>query len=125
MEVFMDYFNYLRNLELMNQMESGYDMSRLENQPWPLTFQNKSKQYLLSKSIEHIKEYVIDETEDSEFYSKLISLAPNEEQKKIIDNIIKSIFLINNVLSGVYLFLKVLHINIRSKLQNLFKQEFQ
>ena len=83
----MDYFNYLRNLELMNQMESGYDMSRLENQPWPLTFQNKSKQYLLSKSIEHIKEYVIDETEDSEFYSKLISLAPNEEQKKIIEDI--------------------------------------
>lgn len=83
----MDYFNYLRNIELINQMESGYDISRVESQPWPLTFQNKSKQYLLSKAIEHVKEYIMDETNDAEFYSKLISLAPNEEQKKIIEDI--------------------------------------
>ena len=83
----MDYLNYLRNIELMNYMEPGYDTSRAENEPWPLTFQNKSKQYLLSKSIEHVKEYIMDETMDSEFYNKLIALAPNEEQKKIIEDI--------------------------------------
>lgn len=83
----MDYFNYLRNLELMNQLESGYDIPRAESQPWPLTFQNKSKQYLLNKTIEQVKEYVMDETMDSEFYTKLISVAPNEEQKKIIEDI--------------------------------------
>lgn len=83
----MDYFNYLRNLELMNQMESGYDISRVETQPWPLTFQNKSKQYLISKAIEHVKEYIMDETNDAAFYNRLIALAPNEEQKKIIEDI--------------------------------------
>lgn len=83
----MDYFNYLTNLELMNQMESGYNISRAESQPWPLTFQTKSKQYLLSKAIEHVKEYIMDETNDTEFYNKLIALAPNEEQKKIIEDI--------------------------------------
>ena len=82
----MDYFNYLRNLELMNQMQTDYDISRIENEPWPLTFQNKSKQYLLSKSIEHVKEYVMDEINDTAFYNRLIALAPNEEQKKIIED---------------------------------------
>lgn len=83
----MDYFAYLRNLELMNQIQNSYDISRLENEPWPLTFQNKSKQFLLSKSIEHVKEYIMDEINDANFYNKLIALAPNEEQKKIIEDI--------------------------------------
>jgi len=83
----MDYFNYLRNLELMNQMQTDYDISRIENEPWPLTFQNKSQQYLLSKATEHVKEYILDETEDAEFYTRLIALAPNEDQKRIIEDI--------------------------------------
>lgn len=83
----MDYYTYLRNLELMNQMKNNYDISRIDAQPWPLTFQNKSQQYLLSKSIENIKDFIMDENEDAEFYTKLISLAPNEEQKKIIEDI--------------------------------------
>ena len=84
----MDYFTYMRNLELMNQMNNNYDNDmRIDNEPWPLTFQNKSKQYLLSKSIEQVKEYIMDEINDADFYTSLISLAPNEEQKKIIEDI--------------------------------------
>lgn len=84
----MDYFTYMRNLELMNQMNNNYDDTmRVDNQPWPLTFQNKSKQYLLSKSIEQVKEYIMDEINDTDFYTRLIALAPNEEQKKIIEDI--------------------------------------
>lgn len=83
----MDYYEYLRNLEFINQMKNDYDISRIDSEPWPLTFQNKSQQYLLSKAIESVKEYIMDETEDSEFYTKLISIAPNEEQKKIIEDI--------------------------------------
>ncbi len=83
----MDYYTYLRNLELMNNIGNDYDISRIDAQVWPLTFQSKSQQYLLSKAIESVKEYIMDETEDSEFYTKLIALAPNEEQKKIIEDI--------------------------------------
>lgn len=83
----MDYFSYLNNLELMNQIQNTYDINRATPDPWPLTFQNKSYQYLLSKSIENIKEFVIDEINDTDFYNNLISLAPNEEQKKIIEDI--------------------------------------
>lgn len=83
----MDYYTYLRNFELMNQMKNEYDISRIDAGPWPLTFQNKSQQYLLSKAIENIKEYILDENEDATFYSRLITLAPNEEQKKIIEDI--------------------------------------
>jgi rubrerythrin len=83
----MDYYTYLRNLELMNQKQGEYDMSRIESQPWPLTFQNKSKQYLLSKAIENVKEYIMDETNDVQFYERLISLSPNQDEKKIIQDI--------------------------------------
>ena len=34
----MDYFTYLRNLELMNQMQTNCDIQRIENDVWPLTF---------------------------------------------------------------------------------------
>lgn len=84
----MDYFTYMRNLELMNQINNSYDNDmRIDNEAWPLTFQNKSKQYLLSKSIEQVKEYIMDETNDADFYTRLIALAPNEDQKKIIEDI--------------------------------------
>lgn len=83
----MDYFNYLKNLELMSHFDLEYNTTRVENSPWPLTFQNKSKQYLLNKATQHIKEYISDETNDAEFYNTLISLAPNEEQKKLIEDI--------------------------------------
>lgn len=83
----MDYYTYLRNMEFMNQMNNDYDMTREEDMPWPLTFQNKSQQYLLSKAIQQVKEYIIDETNDADFYTKLIQMAPNDEQKKIIEDI--------------------------------------
>ena len=72
----MDYYTYLRNMEFMNQMNNDYDMTRAENMPWPLTFQNKSEQYLLSKAIEQVKEYIIDETNASAI-SSLIAKGDN------------------------------------------------
>ena len=57
----MDYYTYLRNLEYLNQMQNTFTDIRVDNEPWPLTFQNKSSQYILSKAIEHVKEYITDE----------------------------------------------------------------
>lgn len=83
----MDYYTYLRSMEFLNQIQNNFNNIRIDSEPWPLTFQNKSSQFLLSKSIEQIKDYIADENEDAMFYDKLINLAPNEEQKKIIANI--------------------------------------
>lgn len=83
----MDYYTYLRNLEYLNQMQNNFTDIRVDNEPWPLTFQNKSSQYILSKAIEQVKEYITDENEDEMFYDNLISLAPSDEQKKIIADI--------------------------------------
>lgn len=83
----MDYYTYLRNMEFLNQMQNDFNNVRIDDEPWPLTFQNKSSQFLLSKAIEHVKEYIADENEDEMFYDKLIKLAPSEEQKRIIADI--------------------------------------
>lgn len=83
----MDYYTYLRNMDIFNQMQNDVNNIRINDEPWPLTFQNKSTQFLLTKSIENVKSYVLDENEDEMFYDKLINLAPNEEQKKIIADI--------------------------------------
>jgi len=83
----MDYYTYLRSMEFFNQMQNDFNNVRIANEPWPLTFQNKSSQFLLSKSIENVKSYIQNENEDAIFYDTLIKLAPNEEQKKIIENI--------------------------------------
>lgn len=83
----MDYYTYLRNMEFLNQMQNNFNDIRIDSEPWPLTFQSKSSQFLLSKAIEKVKSYILDENEDEAFYDKLITLAPNEEQKKIIADI--------------------------------------
>ncbi len=82
----MDYYTYMQNIAFMNQVQNDH-INRIDNEPWPLTFQNKSTQYLLSKAIEQVKNYITDENEDESFYNRLIALAPNEEQKKIIEDI--------------------------------------
>lgn len=83
----MDYYTYLSNINYFNQMHNSGIDTRADTQPWPLTFQNKSSQFLLSKAIENVKSYIIDENEDEAFYDKLIQLAPNDDQKKIIADI--------------------------------------
>lgn len=80
----MDYYTYLREI---NYIQSDYSDFRAMESPWPLTFQDKSSQYLLNKSVENIKGYILDENNDSNFYTKLITLAPNENQKNIIEGI--------------------------------------
>ena len=83
----MDYYTYLRSMDFFNQMQCDFETSRLSNEPWPLTFQTKSSQYLLSKAIEKVKDYILDENNDEAFYNKLIMQAPNDEEKKIISDI--------------------------------------
>lgn len=75
----MDYFNYYTNY-------NNYYMSR-ENLPWILDFTNKSVQYNLNTAINMIRSSVNDEAEDAAMYEALISMAPNNEAKEIIQNI--------------------------------------
>lgn len=91
----MDYLTYLRNFDYnaqgynpMQCMQYGANAERNPSStPWPLDFQSKSFQYLLSKAIAGIKESVADERHDELFYDFLISKAPTEEQKEIITGI--------------------------------------
>ena len=75
----MDYFNYYTNF-------NNYYMPR-ENLPWILDFTNKSIQYNLNTAITMIKNSINDEAEDAAMYEALINVAPNEEAKKIIQDI--------------------------------------
>ena len=83
----MDYYTYITNMEYINQAKASFNNMRIEELPWPLTFQNKSSQYLLSKAIESVKSYITSENNDDDFYTHLIILAPNEDEKKIISEI--------------------------------------
>lgn len=91
----MDYLTYLRSFDYnaqgynpMQCMQYGANLERNPSStPWPLDFQSKSFQYLLSKAIAGIKESVADERHDELFYDFLISKAPTEEQKEIITGI--------------------------------------
>lgn len=94
----MDYFTYLRggnygfsdvnNMNFAGQ-NFGYNLAsnQMTNMPWPLDFQSKSTQYNLNKLITGIKNSINNEQDDELEYMQLAELAPNKEQKEIINSI--------------------------------------
>ncbi|MBR5227580.1 MAG: ferritin-like domain-containing protein [Clostridia bacterium] len=94
----MDYFTYLRSGDYgysdVNNMNFGgqnfgYSLAsnQMPNMPWPLDFQSKSTQYNLNKLITGIKSSINNEQDDELEYMRLAELAPNNEQKEIINSI--------------------------------------
>ena len=94
----MDYFTYLRsmdyqtpgitmnnNYKYMNMNIPNIDMERAF--PWPLTFQSKSTQYNLNQLINEVKNSVGNEKDDEIMYSAMAKMAPNDEQRDIINDI--------------------------------------
>lgn len=91
----MDYFTYFRGMEYgMPNTTSPYGFQNFgnnlnvpSNTPWPLDFQDKSVQYNLNKLIAGVKDSIGNEAEDEMEYNKLAKLAPNDEQRNIINGI--------------------------------------
>lgn len=91
----MDYFTYLRSIEYgmpnsnspYNFQTFGNNLNMPSNIPWPLDFQDKSTQYNLNKLIASVKESVGNEAEDEMEYNNMAKLAPNDEQKNVINYI--------------------------------------
>lgn len=106
----MDYFTYFRGMEYgVPGTNPGYgyhgfgnNLNTPPNTPWPLDFQSKSAQYNLNKLITGVKESVGNEAEDEMEYNKLARLAPNEEQKDIINSIKENEIIHNKIFRKIF-----------------------
>jgi len=106
----MDYFTYFRGMEYgipgVNPQYSyqgfGNNLNTPSATPWPLDFQDKSVQYNLNKLITGVKQSVGNEAEDEIEYNKLARLAPNEEQKEIINAIKENEIIHNKIFRKIF-----------------------
>ena len=77
-------------------------MANVSNEPWPLTFQDKSVQYNLNKLVNVIRESIMDEEEEVGMYDNLAKLAPDDEQKNIILGIAQNEAMHSQILKKIF-----------------------
>jgi len=107
----MDYFTYFRSTEYgMPNTNSPYSFQPFGNNlnvptntPWPIDFQDKSTQYNLNKLIASVKDSVGNEAEDEIEYNKMAKLAPNDEQREIINAIKENEMIHNKIFRKIFM----------------------
>ena len=77
-------------------------MANVSNEPWPLTFQDKSVQYNLNKLVNVIRESIMDEEKEVGMYDNLAKLAPDDEQKNIILGIAQNEAMHSQILKKIF-----------------------
>jgi len=106
----MDYFKYFRGMEYgmpntnspYNFQGFGNNLNVPTNTPWPLDFQDKSVQYNLNKLIASVKDSVGNEAKDEMEYNQLAKMAPNEEQKNLINTIKENEMIHNKIFRKIF-----------------------
>ena len=106
----MDYFTYFRGMEYgmpganpqYGYQGFGNNLNTPSITPWPLDFQEKSTQYNLNKLITGVKDSIGNEAEDEMEYNKLARLAPNEEQRDIINSIKENEIIHNKIFRKIF-----------------------
>lgn len=77
-------------------------MANVSNEPWPLTFQDKSVQYNLNKLVNVIRVSIMDEEKEVGMYDNLAKLAPDDEQKNIILSIAQNEAMHSQILKKIF-----------------------
>lgn len=105
----MDYFTYLRGMDyqmanptMNNQYMGMPSMDMGSALPWPLTFQSKSTQYNLNQLITGVKNSVGNEKDDEIMYSAMAKMAPNDEQREIINGIKENEMVHNKIFRKIF-----------------------